>query len=555
MNAEEIIRLQQRLEDDDALFRQRWQDTAKYIFPRESDITEISYPGEAKTDELYDVTAIFASEDMTSGLLTNLIPAGQKFFSLGTSNTEIQEIDIVKSYMAKATEILHEELFSSNFILQLAETLHSLTVFGTGNIFSEWDKGLNFMDWDVSRYQILENFKGQVDTIFLKFQKTAIQAYEKWGKKAGKSVLEIMEPPGGSVDDKKVNDRLWFIHVIRPRKNWNPRFEDDLNMPWESGYIAVKDKTMIEESGFPEFPHHIPRWTKTTGETHGRGIGTMILPQVKRLNAIERDLSECSNKHVNPAMDVLDSFDGTYNVYPGARNDVTEFPTSQAVGSGRVNGNFPIGEETITSKRQIVKDVFYGDAFAPITSTGTGDRRNELEIQQRIAEAFRKIGSPIGRLESELFTPLITRCFMLLVRNHIEGVSRGTIPPPPQELQGQNLKIMYKGPLSLAQQDAEVRASMRWAGAVAELESASPAFAGASDNINVDKTTRRWARVMGVNEDDIATEEERDAKRQQRQVEAQEKRALEAAQVAAGAYGQTTKAPEEGSAAEQMGVV
>ena len=244
MNAEEIIKLQQRLEDNDALFRARWQDTAKYIFPRESNIIDISYPGEAKTDDLYDVTAIFAAEDMTSGMLTNLIPAGQKFFSLGTSDTQIQELDIVKSYMAYSTEMLHEELFSSNFILQLAETLHSLIVFGTGNIYSEWDRGLNFMDWDVSRYQILENFKGEVDTLFLKFQKTAIQAVEKWGKKkVGKSVLEAFD------SEKKKTDKFWFIHVIRPRKNWNPRFEDNLNMPWESGYIAVKDKVIIDENG------------------------------------------------------------------------------------------------------------------------------------------------------------------------------------------------------------------------------------------------------------------------------------------------------------------
>lgn len=547
MNAEEIIKLQQRLEDNDALFRARWQDTAKYIFPRESDITIISYPGEAKTDELFDVTAIFAAEDMTSGMLTNLVPAGQKFFSLTTSNTEIQELDIVKSYMARATEILHEELFSSNFILQLAETLHSLITFGTGNLYSEWDNGLNFMDWDVSRYQILENFKGVVDTNILKFQKTALQAYNKWGNKAGKSVLEIMKPSG---DTKKQDDKLWFIHIVRPRQWRNPRFEDSLNMPFESGYIAVKDKTMIDEGGFPEFPYHVPRWAKTSGETHGRGIGTMILPQVKRLNAIERDLSECSNKHVNPPMDILESFDGTYNVYPGARNDVLQFPTSQVSGrgGGLVLGNFPIGDETYKSKRQIVKDAFYADAFAPITSTGTGDRRNELEIQQRIAEAFRKIGSPIGRLESELFTPLIIRCYMLLVRN-------GVIPPPPQELQGQNLKIMYKGPLSLAQQDSEVRASMRWVGAVAEMAQSTPGFAGVTDNVNPDKTSRRWGRVMGVNEDDIATEEEVEAKREQRRQEAEQQKALEAAQVAAGAYGQTTKAPEPGSAAEQIGAV
>jgi hypothetical protein len=84
MDPREIIETQKRLEQQDSVFRTNWQDTANYIFPRESNITDISYPGTKKTEKLYDVTAILESENMASGLLTNLVPAGQKFFSLTT---------------------------------------------------------------------------------------------------------------------------------------------------------------------------------------------------------------------------------------------------------------------------------------------------------------------------------------------------------------------------------------------------------------------------------------------------------------------------------------
>ena len=164
MNADEIIKLQERLEGQDGNFRSLWQETADYIFPRENEITREGSKGQRKGDTLYDVTAILEAEWMTSGLLTNLIPTGQRFFSLTTSNEEIQELDIVKSHYAKATEILHEQLFASNFLMQLAETLRSLISFGTGNIFSEWKMGLNFTDWDIGRYQLRENFRHVVDT-------------------------------------------------------------------------------------------------------------------------------------------------------------------------------------------------------------------------------------------------------------------------------------------------------------------------------------------------------------------------------------------------------
>ncbi len=535
IDAKTIIDIQQTLESQDATFRTNWQEQADYIFPRDNNIDRVTYPGSNKFDRLYDTTGVTECERMASGLLTNMVPAGQKFFSLTTSDTDLQELDAVKSYMSRATEVEHEELFASNFILQLGETLQTLIAFGSGCLFSEWRDGLNFMDWDISRFQILENFQGRVDTIFLKFPKTARQAFEKWGDAAGRSVLEAMK------DVKKRNETFWFIHVVRPRQHRNPRLEDSLNMPWESGYIAVKDKTLVNEGGFPEFPYQIPRWAKTSGEVHGRGIGQMILPQVKMVNANKRDFNEMVNKLVNPHREVLETFEGTYNTTPGARNDVMELPSSRV--DERNMGNFPVGKDDLEAERKVIRDAFFHDAFAPLTDL-TGDRRNELEIRQRIQEAFRRIGTPIGRIESELFTPMIVRSFNILIRN-------GVIPPPPPELQGANLKVMYMGPLSLAQQNAEVTASRQWVGLLAETAEFLP---GAMDNVDADSTTRRWGRVLGVNEDDIASEDDVQAKREARQQEARRQQALEAAQVAGDTYNKTQKAPEAGSGAEQMGV-
>jgi len=255
---------------------------------------------------------------------------------------------------------------------------------------------------------------------------------------------------------------------------------------------------------------------------------------------MKRDFNEMTNKWVNPPREVLESFEGEYSTTPGARNNVMEMPSSRV--DERSFGNFPVGKESLEFERQVVWDAFFRDAFAPLTNL-TGDRRNELEIRQRIQESFRRIGTPISRVESELFTPLVTRCYFLLVRNR-------RIPPPPRELQGQNLDVVYKGPLSLAQQNSEASASQQWVGLLTEASQVMP---GILDNVDEDATARRWGRVLGVNEDDIRPEDEVEALREARQAEMEQQKALEAAQVAAGAYGQTTKAPEPGSAAETIG--
>lgn len=547
--AVEIIKLQQREEDRDANFRSRWQDTADHMFPRESFITETLTPGVIKADRIYDTTGMEASKNMSSGLIQALVPAGQEFFGLTVAEPELQDIDDNKSYLNTATRTLHQELFRSNFLLQLAETIRSLIIFGTGNLFSDFRVdanyfGLNFMDWDISRYQILENFHGIVDTNILKFPKTAMQAFRKWGDKVGKSVLEAMK----SDDTKKQQDVFWFIHIVRPRERRNPRFEDGLNMPLESIYVNIKDEIEMDEGGFPEFPYHIPRWSKTTGETHGRGIGTDILSQVRKLQQMERSYIEVGNILARPHREIISSFEGEYNTTPDARNDVLEIPSSYV--DERNLGNYFTTKDALVMERKVVLDAFYDDAFAPITSSGPGDRRNELEIRQRIIEAFMKIGSPIARLQHELFDPLITRCYLLLVKNHIKGSnSKQTIEPPPASLKGGTLKIVYRGPMAAALESSEITASERWLGMGAALAEQMPELL---DNISVDKAYRRMGRVLGVNEEDIASEEEVAAKREARQRELQIQRQLEMAQMAASAYGQTTKAPEEGSGAEQL---
>jgi hypothetical protein len=95
-------------------------------------------------------------------------------------------------------------------------------------------------------------------------------------------------------------------------------------MPFESIYVLEKDLTVLEEGGFNEFPFAVPRYQVIYREVYGRGRGTMMLPQVRTLNRLGKDYMEMSNKWVNPPKEVLDSFDGTVDVTPGALNYVTE---------------------------------------------------------------------------------------------------------------------------------------------------------------------------------------------------------------------------------------
>lgn len=539
--AEEIIDLYKREETKASTFRTLFQEVANLVFPRENQITSTQYPGTAKTTDLYDTTAVMASIEMASGLSINLVPPGQRFFSVVASDREVNETESVRRVLNIITERTHEYLFASNFLLQLNETLRSLCVFGTGNLYSEWDAdiGLNFRDYDIGNYLILENNKGRVDTMMMKFPYSARQAFQEWGEKVGKNVLEAYR------DDKKQNDKFDFIHLAKPREERNQTLRDGLNMPWESTYVAVKEKIIVDEWGFPEFPYHVPRWTKSSNEVFGRGQGTFILPRIRSLQKMYQDFIECGNKWNNPPREVLESFEGEVSVVPNATNWVQEIPSIKAIDAG-VRGNFPITKDLLEFEQNLVEEAFYKNIFVQLEGL-KGDRRTQLEIYERIREGLQRLGPPIGRINEELFNPLITRVILLLLRN-------GQLPRLPPELSGQPFKIEYVGPLVLALKSQQTKGFQQWAAFVSDMEASFPpeSIERPADNIDIDAAVRRMGETFGVNAEDIATKEEVEAKRQARAQKLQRQQQLQMAQMAAEGYKKTSGKAEEGSPAAEL---
>jgi len=109
--------------------------------------------------------------------------------------------------------------------------------------------------------------------------------------------------------------------------------------------------------------------------------------------------------------------------------------------------------------------------------------------------------------------------------------------------------LEFVGPFALELRSQQAKAFREWAGFVGEMEGVFP---GAVDNVDADDAIMRMGRTFGVNTEDMASSEERDAKRQQRADAQQAQMELEMAQVAGQANSGLAKAPEKGSPAEAL---
>ena len=535
--AEEIIDLRNRELALQANIRSLWQQTANKLYPY-IQIDATFEPGSIRTTEIYDQTPMLDAEDMLSGLKQILIPSGQPFYAIkvGTNN---KSTDSVQRYISMLTEVSHDKIYTSNFITEIDEVLRSLIIFGPATMFSEWTvkTGLNYKACILGAYQFLENSKKLVDGIVFTIEYTPRQAIQEFGEdRVGEEVMKAFN------DSKKQEELFKFIYLVRPRELFNPNLSRNFfgNMPWESTVVNEKEKLIVDEGGFAQFPYHSARWKRPANEKHGRGIGTEILPQIKVLDRTMRNWIDVGNRWANPPMQKLYSVDGPVRVTPGAMNTVQEMDTIRGL-DNKSYGNMPITEISLDKQHELIDRAFFKDAFSPLENL-TGDRRTTLEIRERIKQAWHKIGPPVARVWYELLEKCVTRSILLLIRNR-------AVEQPPPELSGINFGLEFVGPFALELRSQQARAFQEWVSFVGEMEGTFP---GAVDNVDTDDAVMRMGRTFGVNAEDMASEEERNEKRRIRQEEKEAQLALQMAQVGAQAYGQATGAPEAGSPAEAL---
>ena len=108
------------------------------------------------------------------------------------------------------------------------------------------------------------------------------------------------------------------------------------------------------------------------------------------------------------------------------------------------------------------------------------------EVMQRTEEKMRLLGPVLGRLQSELLQPLITRSFNLLLKM--------ASFPTTRKLGDQDVEIEYVSPLAKAQKTQELSSVMRGIEIFGSLQNVAPVF----DYLDVDGLVDHIKDVLGL---------------------------------------------------------
>ena len=434
-----------RLMEKRSNFESHWQEVADLMLPRKAEITKERARGDKRHTLIFDATAIHALELLAASLHGMLTSSANRWFSLRFKETQLNESDEAKEWLEDATTRMYDVISKSNFQQEIFEAYHDLIAFGTSCLMIEEDQEdtLLFSARHIKEVYIQENKKGYADTIYRRFKMPAQAAVSKFG-------FENVSKEIQNITNKNPFDDVDLVHVVRPRVDFDPNKKDKKNMPFQSVYFEYGSGHIISLGGFLENPYVIPRYLKASTEQYGRSPGMNALPDVKVLNKMVENSLKAAAKQIDPPLLIPDDgmlapirmSPGSINYYRSGSRDRIE-PLN-------INANNTITINSENQRRDAINKMFHIDQLV------VTENRNmtATEVIQRQEEKMRILGPVLGRLQSELLSPLIVRVFNILLRN-------GLFMESPDILQKQELKIEFVSPMALAQRGQELQSLMR----------------------------------------------------------------------------------------------
>ena len=434
-----------RLMEKRSNWESHWQEVADLMLPRKAEITKERARGDKRHTQIFDATSVHALELLAASLHGMLTSSANRWFSLRFKETQLNENDEAKEWLEDSTQRMYDVISKSNFQQEIFECYHDLIAFGTSCLMIEEDQEdvLNFSARHIKEIYIQENKKGYVDTLYRRFKMPAQAAVSKFG-------FENVSREIQNIANKNPFDDVDLVHVVRPRIDYDPNKKDKKNMPYQSIYFEYGSGHIISIGGFLEHPYVIPRYLKASTEQYGRSPGMNALPDVKVLNKMVENSLKAAAKQIDPPLLIPDDgmlapirmSPGSINYYRSGSRDRIE-PLN-------INANTSITINNENQRRDAINKMFHIDQLV------VTENRNmtATEVIQRQEEKMRILGPVLGRLQSELLSPLITRVFNILLRN-------GLFMQSPDILQQQELKIEFVSPMALAQRGQELQSLMR----------------------------------------------------------------------------------------------
>lgn len=533
MNVQELIKKAQTLRSDRSNFETEWQGVTEIFRPTKSSITVTRSAGEKehirRLFESFPITAVSTLKSIIIGVFFN---RSIRPISLVSSSEEANEDKEVGEFLIDFTDMILKQMFDpkSGFERALSEAVQDDISVGTVATFIEQTPKfpLKYHTLGIRDFCIAESNDGDVDYIVITTKKTARQIVQMG---QGKDNFSIHESISQAAEKTPFQEFELQLHIM-PREERDKEKIDRVNKPIAGYWIDVKNKVMMEETGWNTMPVAIGRSEKATDEIYGTSRAMIALADARQLNDMSRQINELTELASKPPLSVNANFNRRINLTPGALNYTDQKSLragASAVEQMITTGNVPLNIDLLNRKEERIRETFFLDKlkiFDDPNATAT-------QVMELRAESFRIMGDFITGL-IDYMDQVLNRTFELLfsqiydANNQLipgNGLFNKEIPKLLQE--NPDLKIEYVNPITQSQKITESTAIDKWLSDVANIAQFKPEVL---DLIDADEIIRKKRQILNIDPELVFSKGQVIKARQARQQQQQDQQDLSDAQ-------------------------
>jgi len=413
----------------------RFDQAMRYAMPGRGAF--FSSDADSEIDDIFDETAIVATQEFASRLQAGIVPNFTRWAKLNAGlDIDAADAPQVNEDLEVVTEFVFDVLNASNFPQESAEAFMDLAV-TLGCLEIEKGTALNPLRFNAIPINELYVANGPFDMLdqFFRVRTYTADQFE-------------VKFPDHSMDAKKLTE---WRESARPYN-----FIDAVMRDWDEPNKECHYRTLLcrecdsdivfqdKYEGTGSCPIVAFRWGKEAGSVWGRGPLMNAMPAIKTCNLVVQMVLENAQMSIAGIYNMDD--DGTVNVdtvelVPGTI--IPRAPGSRGVEAVQAGGNFNVAGLVLDEQRANIKRALYNDMLGNPNRTPM----SATEVAERMADLSRQIGSAFGRLMGEFIFPVMQRVVFILK-------DLGAIKLP--VVNGREVKVTPTSPLARAQDQEDV---------------------------------------------------------------------------------------------------
>ncbi len=424
----------------------------RYSLPNKNTFWE-RRPGDERNLDVWDGTAVDGLQTFASNIQSLLIPPFRRWAQLVAGrNIPDQDIENVNLQLQGIMDYFFTKLNSSNFAVVANEAFQEMGISLGTILINEGDdqQPFEFSSVPITQVAAESGKDGKLEN-FWRTLEIPVEDIKKYWPQAVflPETMNLLR-----------NAPQTCVKVIEGT------IEYPFNKPDERilYYVQMEDNKFDIVKEFRDFNPWIGfRWSRSPGETFGRGPILSALPFIREINQLTEFKTVSAKFQAYPIYTAPST--GLINPYtlvlePGSIIPIEpNFIDNPPIRPIPMAGNPEIMGSDILRLQQAISAILFADPLGPVG----GPNQTATEISIRQQNWVRKSGAAFGRLTVEFIKPVIEKCLAILWKRGLISGLKTSDGEKPLLLDGNFIDIDYQSPLIDIQNSEDLRSFQNWA--------------------------------------------------------------------------------------------